>query len=134
MIFLTIDEIIFIHKRVIERFGGIHGLRDMGLLEAAAARPQATFAGEFLYRDIYGMAAALGHSLLFNHPFIDGNKRTAFASMDLFLQRNMRIIVADDDACEAVIVSVLMHERDDHDLAMWLEAHTGSTAGDIEGL
>jgi len=67
---------------------GSHGVRDLHLLEAAAARPQATFEGKDLYSDIFSKAAALLDSIIRNHPFLDGNKRTAIGAACLFLERN----------------------------------------------
>ncbi|MEQ8186513.1 MAG: type II toxin-antitoxin system death-on-curing family toxin [Candidatus Eremiobacterota bacterium] len=124
MIYLTVEQIIFIHNRSVERFGGAYGIRDRGLLEASVARPAATFGGIDLYRDIYSKAAAPGHSILLNHPFIDGNKRTAFTSMDLFLQENGLIISADDDECEKMILNVVNKIYDDKRLAEWLKNNT----------
>lgn len=73
---------------MVKRFGGLFGIRDLGLIESAVARPQATFGGEYLYKSIFDQAAALLQSLLKNHPFIDGNKRTALTSTGLFLKMN----------------------------------------------
>ncbi|MBI2338168.1 type II toxin-antitoxin system death-on-curing family toxin [Candidatus Daviesbacteria bacterium] len=73
---------------MVKRFGGSHGIRDIGLVESAVARPQATFGGKFLYISIFDKAAALLQSLLKNHPFVDGNKRTALTSAGLFLRKN----------------------------------------------
>ena len=87
-LFLTLEQILIIHTDQIERYGGSHGLRDLGLLESAVYRPGSTFAGEELYPSIFEKAAALTHSLLLNHPFVDGNKRTAVTSMMLFLEIN----------------------------------------------
>ena len=75
-----------IHERIIARTGGLEGLRDGALLHAAVARPFATFAGEDLYADDFEKAAALFHSLIKSHPFMDGTKRTAFASALYFLE------------------------------------------------
>lgn len=88
--YLTVQEVLFIHARLIETTGGEHGVRDLGLLESAVARPQATFAGESLYPDLFQKAAALMQSLVQNHPFVDGNKRTGVTAAALFLQRNGR--------------------------------------------
>lgn len=88
IIFLTINHILFIHDRAIKRFGGSHGVRDIGLTESAVARPQATFGSKYLYHSIFDKAAALLQSLLKNHPFVDGNKRTALISAGLFLWKN----------------------------------------------
>ena len=124
--YLSSGQILFIHARLIERFGGIHGLRDPGALEAAIARPQATFGGKDLYPDLMSKAAALAHSLLINHPFVDGNKRTAFACMDLFLQENKFVVSADDNACEEMILRVIRKEMDDRALAAWLRKNSRS--------
>jgi death-on-curing protein len=86
--YLTIPQILFLHARLIEETGGSQGLRDLGLLEAASARPQATFGGEELHPDLFEKAAALMDSLINNHPFIDGNKRTGIATAGIFLLQN----------------------------------------------
>jgi len=86
--FITVSRVLFIHDQMVKRFGGSHGVRDMGLVESAVARPQATFGGEYLYQSIFDKGAALLQSLLKNHPFIDGNKRTALTSAGLFLKIN----------------------------------------------
>lgn len=86
--FLTINQVLFIHDQMVKRFGGSHGIRDIGLVESAIARPQATFGGKFLYSSIFDKAAALLQSLLKNRPLIDGNKRTALSSAAVFLKKN----------------------------------------------
>jgi len=88
MNYLTAEQVLFIHARIIEETGGAHGVRDLGLLESAAARPQATFDGEDLYPDLFTKAAALMHALIQNHPFVDGNKRTGTVAAGLFLEIN----------------------------------------------
>ena len=81
--FLSVDEAIAVHERLIERFGGTPGIRDEGLLESALYRPQTGY-----YEDLAEMAAALFQSLLLNHAFLDGNKRAAFFVTDTFLRLN----------------------------------------------
>jgi death-on-curing protein len=81
--FLTLDEVLAIHVRLIEVFGGESGLRDPGLLESALYRPRSGY-----YPDLVEMATALFESLIMNHPFIDGNKRVAFFATDTFLRLN----------------------------------------------
>lgn len=88
IVFLKISQVLFIHDQMVKRFGGSHGIRDTGLVESAVARPQATFGGKYLYRSIFDKAAALLQSLLKNHPFMDGNKRTALTSAGVFLKKN----------------------------------------------
>lgn len=86
--FLTLDEAIEIHKDQIERYGGHPGIRDIDLLLSALAMPQASFSGEFLHRDIFEMAAAYAFHICNNHPFTDGNKRTALVCALVFLELN----------------------------------------------
>ncbi len=88
MRYLTSEQILFIHSRLIDATGGAHGILDIGLLQSAAARPRATFEGKELYPDIFHKAAALMESLIKNHPFVDGNKRTAITSAGIFLRVN----------------------------------------------
>ncbi len=86
--FLTISQVLDIHQDEINSFGGTSGVRDEGLLDSALAQPQATFGGELLHPTIGEQAAAYLYHLAMNHPFIDGNKRTAFAVMDTFITLN----------------------------------------------
>lgn len=86
--FLTTTQVLYIHDRMVRRFGGSFGVRDIGLVESAIGRPKATFGREYLYTDIFDKSAALLQSLLKNHPFVDGNKRTALTSAGLFLKKN----------------------------------------------
>jgi death on curing protein len=88
MKYLTAEQVLFIHARLIAETGGSHGIRDLARLESAVARPQATFNGKELYPDIFLKAAALLDSLVNNHPFVDGNKRTGISSAALFLRAN----------------------------------------------
>ena len=92
--FPTLDEVVAIHFRVTEKTGGSQGVRDWDLLASALGRPQATFGGEDLYPNILLKAAALLQSLSSNHPFIDGNKRTALATLEYFLFINDKKIKA----------------------------------------
>ena len=80
---LSVDEVLAIHQGLISRFGGLSGVRDLGLLESALYRPRTGY-----YRDLTEMATALFESLLMNHPFVDGNKRVAFFATDVFLRLN----------------------------------------------
>ncbi|MDZ8261229.1 type II toxin-antitoxin system death-on-curing family toxin [Nostoc sp. ChiQUE01b] len=86
--FISISQVLDIHQDEINSFGGTSGVRHKGLLDSALAQPQATFGGELLHPTIYQQAAAYLYHLTMNHPFIDGNKRTAFAVMDTFISLN----------------------------------------------
>lgn len=85
---LSLDEVIAIHDSMIELYGGSFGIRDIGLLQSAISRPQASFGGVDLYPTIFDKAAALFHSLMFNHAFMDGNKRTTMTTTARFLAIN----------------------------------------------
>jgi len=100
--FLSVDEALAIQERLIERFGGDHGLRDQGLLESALFRPQTGY-----YTHIEEMAAAMFESLLINHAFVDGNKRVAFFATDVFLRLNGWKLVLTADEGEQFIVGML---------------------------
>ncbi|OGG14574.1 hypothetical protein A2773_02190 [Candidatus Gottesmanbacteria bacterium RIFCSPHIGHO2_01_FULL_39_10] len=88
MIYLTIEEVYFLHELSLQKAGGRPGVRDFTLIHSAVSRPAATFAGIDLYKDIYQKGAALIHSLILNHPFEDANKRTGFFSLNAFFHKN----------------------------------------------
>lgn len=104
--FLAVDDVLAVHRRVIEEFGGDVGLRDRGLLESAVAMPRSTFDGRELHADLAEKAAAYFFHLCANHPFVDGNKRVAVAAAELFLLINDRELVAADDAVEELAMGV----------------------------
>ena len=106
LVFLSVTDIMKVHERVITEFGGDAGLRDRGLLESAAAMPQAMFSGRFLHTNPAEMAAAYHFHLCANHPFIDGNKRVAVASAELFLLLNGYELAATDDAMERITIGL----------------------------
>lgn len=87
-VFLTLAEMVEIHNDQIELYGGSPKTRDIRLLEAAIAQPQASFGGQWLHKDLYEMAAAYAFHITQNHPFVDGNKRTGLASALVFLELN----------------------------------------------
>lgn len=97
LVFLTAGDVLIIHRRMVEDFGGDSGLRDRGLLESAAAMPRAMFGGEYLHSNVPSMAAAYHYHLCANHPFLDGNKRVAVAAAEVFLRANGWELSASDD-------------------------------------
>ncbi len=88
MKYLTLEEILILHEYQIEKYGGKPGIADVRMLESAVLRPQTTFNGDDLYEDMYEKASALVYSLIKNHPFVDGNKRTGLHAMLAFLELN----------------------------------------------
>ena len=123
MRYLTVGELLTLYERVMVQSGGSPGLRDRGALESAVAQPRMAFAGEDLHPDLPGKAAALGFSLIRNHPFVDGNKRIGHAAMEIFLILNGAEIEAPADEQEAIIVRVAAGRTSREELAGWLRAH-----------
>jgi death on curing protein len=105
-IFLTLGEVIEIHRDQIERYGGDPGLRDLGLLQSAMAMPAAGFGGLYLHADLFEMAAAYLFHITQNHPFIDGNKRTGAVASLVFLLLNDIEIEADEEEFEGIVLGV----------------------------
>jgi death-on-curing protein len=124
MKYLTPEQILFIHARLIEETGGSYGLRDLTLLESAAARPKATFDGEDLYPDLFSKAAALMDSLIHNHPFVDGNKRIGITAVGLFLLGNGHRLAASNAELEAFTRQVAETKPEIAAIADWLAAHS----------
>lgn len=127
-LYLTAQQILFIHGRLIDATGGEHGVRDLGLLESAVARPQATFEGEDLYPDLFAKAAALLESLAQNHPFVDGNKRTAITAASLFLLQNGRRLETTNEEVERAAWWVVNERPPLEEIAAWFQEHTVDVA------
>ncbi len=116
-------EVLEIYSRVMEQSGGSVGILDLGALESAIAQPRMTFNSEELYPTIVEKASALGFSLIQNHPFVDGNKRTGHAAMEAFLMHNGCEISASVDEQAEIILGVASGEVDRHVLTKWLSGH-----------
>ena len=116
--FLSVDEVLEIHSALISRFGGASGIRDKGLLESALYRPQTGY-----YADLVEMAAALFESLMNNHPFVDGNKRVAFFSTDVFLRLNGYRMAVDPKVAHAFLMELFDNSTCDFEhLTPWIRA------------
>lgn len=119
VLYPTLTETLELHVRLIERFGGKEGVRDMGLLESALMRPQTGY-----YKSLSLQAAALLQSLTQNHSFIDGNKRVAFATTAIFLRMNGYRLKVDADNGESFIIDrVIKNKADIEEIAVWLEKY-----------
>jgi death-on-curing protein len=126
--FLTVVEVLAIHEDQIERFGGLHGVRDLGLLEAALFRPQTGY-----YADLIEEAAALWESLSQNHAFLDGNKRIAFATTYTFLYINGVRLTADAQDWEAFVMELYESNQFAFNrLVPWLRDHVVPHQGEAE--
>ncbi len=109
------------HRQIIEQSKGATGIRDLGSLESAIAQPRMTFAGEDLYPTIIDKASALGFSVVMNHPFLDGNKRTGHAAMEIFLILNKLEINISVDEQEKVILALASGELERDAFTNWLQ-------------
>lgn len=123
MRYLTVAEILSLHRSTLARTGGSVGLRDRGLLESALAQPRATFGGTDLYPSLIDKATVLGFVLIRNHPFVDGNKRVGHAALEIFLVLNGAEIRAAVDEQEQVVLAVAQGTLDRVGFLAWLEAH-----------
>jgi len=123
-IFLTIDQVLAIHSRMIAEFGGDAGLRDSGLLESAVTMPQAAFGNLYLHKGIPAMAAAYLFHICKNHPFVDGNKRAAFAAAEVFIALNGYRLVATNDQCETWTMAVAQSTMEKQALTKLFRQHT----------
>ncbi len=121
MNYLSPAQLLFIHDRLIAETGSMPGVRDVGLLVSAAARPQATFDGEDLYPTLYLKAAALMDSLTNNHPFVDGNKRVGITATGLFLQLNGQRLFVSNAELEVFTLHVAQGNSSIEEIAAWLK-------------
>jgi death on curing protein len=120
--FLSRDEALEIHRALLDRFGGLAGVRDLGLLESALYRPRTGY-----YADLTAMAAALFESLIMNHPFIDGNKRVAFFATDVFLRLNGYKLKVDARKAHRFLIGLLENDNCTFDkLLPWIRKHAVS--------
>ena len=121
---LTPEQVLFIHARLIAETGGEHGVRDLGLLQSAVTRPQAVFEDNELCPDIYHKAAALLESLVNNHPFVDGNKRTGITAATMFLKINDLTLTASNQQVESFVLSVASGEQAFDSIVEWLKTYS----------
>ena len=123
MRYLTLNEVLRIYEVIMEKSGGLAGVRDMGVLSSCIAQPRMAFDNIELYPTVFEKAAALGFSLISNHPFIDGNKRIGHAAMETFLVLNGYEIIADVDEQERLILAVASGEKSRKELSDWVHKY-----------
>lgn len=111
-LFLELEQVLRLHRSMIERYGGIDGTRDPGLLESALAMPRASFGGTFLHADLWEMAAAYLFHIVQNHPFLDGNKRTGAAAAIVFLSMNDVDVEEDEDGLVEITLATATGQAD----------------------
>jgi death-on-curing protein len=126
MRYLNLVEVLDLHRQIIEQSKGAMGIRDLGALESAIAQPRMTFAGEDLYPTIIDKASALGFSIVMNHPFVDGNKRTGHAAIETFLILNGLEINANVDEQERIILALASGELERDAFTNWLQRNVAA--------
>lgn len=124
--FLTLDEVVAIHRDQIERYGGSLGVRDWGLLQSAVAMPAVTFGGQYLHADLNEMAAAYLFHIVQNHPFVDGNKRVGAVAAYVFLVLNNSQLVASQDDYAELVLSIARGKAGKPEAAAFFRAYTRS--------
>ena len=117
IIFLTLAEAVEVHANQIKRYGGLDGTQDIKLLESAIAMPEAKFSDKYLHSDLFEMAAAYAFHICQNHPFIDGNKRTALACAMVFLELNGVSLLDPEKKLYSAMMDVASSKLDKHGLA-----------------
>lgn len=121
---LTIEQVIYLHEQIVARAGGKQGIRDFALLHSALERCKATFGGVDLYPSLFYKAAALMHSLVMNHAFLDGNKRTAWQVTKRFLYTNGLRVKATQDEIVTMCVAVDNEGWGVREIVAWLKTHS----------
>jgi len=123
MRYLTLSEVLELHRRVIELTGGADGVRDLAGVQSAVVQPQMTFGGDELYPSLIDKAAAICFSLVLNHPFVDGNKRIGHAAMETFLILNGHELNADVDDAESLFLKLAAGDVERDELVGWITAN-----------
>jgi death-on-curing protein len=118
---ISLEGLVWMHTVAVQEFGGSSGIRDRGLLESALARSLASFGGKNLYDTPFKRAAALAESLVLNHGFVDGNKRTAMYAMAAWLEREGYVIEAERGALRDLALAIASHELSIEQISAWLE-------------
>jgi len=121
--YLTVEEVLSLHRMVIEETGGNPGILDMGKIESSVTQPQMTFGGVELYPSLAEKAAILSFSLNRNHAFSDGNKRISYVAMRTFLQLNGYDLIGSHDEKEKIILAVAASKMEQEDFFQWVREH-----------
>lgn len=121
---ITIRQVLILHELQIEKYGGLSGIRDTGMLQSAIGRPFATFGGNDLYPDIFTKTAALIQSIIKNHPFLDANKRSAFVSAATLLEMNGYGFFAANKEVVKYMLAVANENLTVDQISEWLKIHS----------
>jgi death on curing protein len=127
--YLSPEQVLFLHSRLISETGGAHGVRDLGMLLSALGRPQAVFEDQELYPDLFAKTAAVMDSLVRNHPLADGNKRTAIAAAAIFLRINHYMLVVENEEMVRFTLACAQSQLALDEIVDWFERHTSAVIG-----
>jgi death on curing protein len=122
--YLSPEQVLFLHSRMISVTGGAHGVRDLGMLLSALGRPQATFEDRELYPDLFTKTAALMDSLVRNHPFVDGNKRTSITAAGIFLEINSYHLTVENNEMVSFSLACAQSQLSLDEIANWFKQHS----------
>lgn len=123
---ITKDEVLLIHDQVVKLHGGANGVRDLNGLESAITRPYQSFAGNDLYSSCFEKSAAIGESIIMNHPFVDGNKRTGYVLMELILRLEGFRINSNDDELYQFVIDISTGNKRFEEIVEWLKENTAA--------
>lgn len=129
MRYLTAKDILVIHARIIDATSGSHGIRDIGLLQSIARKPQTAFGGKELYKGVFTKAAVYFEAVARHHVFVDGNKRTSVAAASRFLFLNGFALTLANEELVAQALHVVLHTPELKEVADWLKAHSKRIRG-----
>jgi death-on-curing protein len=121
---ITKSMIIQLHELSINKYGGSKGIRDIGLMESAIARPYQTFGGLDLYPSVFEKAAALAESIIINHPFVDGNKRTGYLAMLAILENEHTFLNASNDELYNLVIEISTGQIRFDQIVVWLKENS----------
>lgn len=121
---ITKETVLKLHELSIIEYGGANGLRDEGLMESAIARPYQTFGGEDLYPTVFEKATAIAESIIINHPFIDGNKRTGFLAMLAVLDQELVSLTATKENIYSFVIDISTSSKRFEDIVKWLKENS----------
>ncbi len=119
-----LNSVLKLHNEILNEYGGATGIRDSNLLDSALHRPFQTFDGVDLYKSVFEKTAAVMQSIIINHPFVDGNKRTGFLLGEILLLENSFAINAEEDVCYSFVIDISTGTFSFDDIVNWLRQHT----------
>lgn len=123
MNYLSLEQVLFIHQQMLEKYGGSEGVRDQNLLEFSIVKPRISAFGEEVYPTLFLKLAALLHAIIRNHAFVDGNKRTAFGAMHLMLLKNGYDLTSSTDQEVQMCLDAATGKLTVEEIANWIENH-----------